>query len=326
MVFKIRFHTLERGADMAEREVASHHACGPGGSDILQRLGAALERRPERESLTPGTLEAKKAEASHRAGPGAAGQDATSLPLDIHGLQQLSPSPSPVPLTRVIAPFNLMPSEGWAATPSEQGGDADQTAAAGAAEKQHHRKEEVAQDLFSLWDRHASVDHTPDRSASGSPRKPAGAHKSVHAVRAEAWQAEGSLTPGSLAPQRLSSPPARAHTSPALPLGWAAAAVAAERQAPLDPPGHPEPPAGGDQSPSRPSRRRDLTPPDSAARPSPPLLIVDEIPLVKTETHEVDEVTMETLVISGNQAVQHVVVAGCGRQYMACLVTLKVNL
>ena len=312
----------------------SHHAREPGGNDILQRLGAALERRPERESLTPGTLEAKRAEASRRAGPGAAGHDATSPPLGIHGLQQLSPSPSPVPFTCVIAPFNLMPSEGWGAKPSEQG---DHTAAAGCAEKQHHRKEEVAQDLFSQWDRHASVDHTPDRSASGSPRKGAhksvhavraeGAHKSVHAVRAEAWQAEGSLTPGSLASQRLSSPPARAHTSPALPLGWAGAAVAAERKAPLSPPGHPDPPAGGDQSPSRPPRRRDLAPPDSTARPpSPPPLIVDEIPLVKTETHEVDEVTMETLVISGNQAVQHVVVAGCGRQYMACLVTLKVNL
>ena len=148
----------------------------------------------------------------------------------------------------------------------------------------------------------------------------------VHAARAEAWQAEGSITPGTLAPLRLSSPAARAHTSPALPLGWAAAAVAAERKAPLGPPGHPEPPAGGDQSPSRPPRRRDLTPPDSTAPPSPPPLIVDDISLIKTETHEVDEVTMETLVMSGNQAVQHVVVAGCGRQYMACLVTLKVNL
>ena len=301
----------------------------PGG-DILDRLGAALERRPERESLTPGALAAKKGAAAALGAAG--GEPAASPPPGIHGLQQLSPSPSPGPA--VVAPFNLGPGEGWGATPREHGGGGPAA----------HGKQEVAQDLLAQFDRHASVDHTPDRSASGSPLKPARksihamraeeawsqqagesrsgeTSKSIHAVRAEeAWrstprdtsspQAGESLSPGALALQLQSTPPVGA---------------ASEWRAPLDPPGHPGPAAGADESPARPPRRRDYAPASTTPRASPPPpLIVDEIPLVQTQTHEVDELTMETLVMAENQAVQHVVVAGCGRQYLACLVTLKV--
>ena len=71
------------------------------------------------------------------------------------------------------------------------------------------------------------------------------------------------------------------------------------------------------QTPARPLRPQESSS-ESAAQPQ-----VDEVPVV--EMQEVDELTMETLVLAENHAVQHVVVAGCGRQYMACLVTLKVE-
>jgi hypothetical protein len=62
---------------------------------------------------------------------------------------------------------------------------------------------------------------------------------------------------------------------------------------------------------------------------------IDDVPAILVApaqdlrtTHEtlvLDELTMETLILAEIEAVQHVVVAGCGRQYMACLVTLKVE-
>lgn len=294
----------------------------PRSDNILDRLGAALERKPEprQDSFTPGSLSlaAKKQRSlcvqvkmpdadgglpslSPDGSPTAAGA--------VQGLQQFSPSPQ-----HKIAPFNLSPTEGWGVPRHESQLDTD---------IQSQAMQEVSQDMHSQFDRHASFDNSSNRPLSVSPPK------SIHARRAEE-SVRQSLTPGSLAAQGQGLPasfPIMLQDSP----NEAA----------------PQYPKSGDAEissgvPERPARKRDsFSPGDGPAPPlkmspppfnvdapseqrraSPTAMIVDEIPMV---LQEMDEVTMESLVLAENQAVQHVVVAGCGRQYMACLVTLKVE-
>ena len=285
-------------------------------SDILDRLGAALDRKPARDSLslTPGTLEAKKQKRDlsvvvpmpMRAARGMPSLSSDGSPTAVQGLQQCSPSPQPK-----IAPFNLAPTEGW---------DPDIHSQA---------KQEVSQDMHSQFDRHASFDNSPNRSVSVSP--PKSPSKSIHARRAEE-SVRQSLTPGSLAAQGQS-------LSANFPIMLQDSPNEAAPQYPKS--GDAEISAG---APQRPARKRDsfspgpappprMSPPpftvdapSEQSRASPTAMIVDEIPMeIPKVLQEVDEVTMESLVLAENQAVQHVVVAGCGRQYMACLVTLKVE-
>ena len=254
------------------------------GQDILDRLGAALDRsRPEQlESRT--LLAAKKkaqAQAPAHSLPSLS-PDASPHRVSVDGLQQHSPSPPPV-----IGPFNLAADEGWG--PSV------------AATSKRSMLREPSPDLRSHMDpRHASVDITPNRSIDPleSPQK--SGLKSIHALRAEAHRE--SLTPGTLAAQM----PQACRES-----GADVSSLSLEAD-----------------TPSRPARARDNTLSNTPRKESPPQqLIIDEIPASAPafDMQEIDELTMETLVLAENQAVQHVVVAGCGRQYMACLVTLRVE-
>jgi len=167
---------------------------------------------------------------------------------------------------------------------------------------------EVSQDLHSLFDRNASFDNSPNRSTPGSPQKSTTKKsRSIHAQRAEEYRMRESLTPGTLAAQAKFS-----QNSPGTSLEAATHAGPSDFLQPLS---H----ATWDNAPQRPARRRESSPllPVTPRRAESRInLIVDEIPIV--ELQEMDELTMESLVLAQNQAVQHVVVAGCGRQYMAC--------
>ena len=271
------------------------------GTNILDRLGAALDRsRPEQ--LDSRALLAKKKASLPSLSP-----DASPQHVSVDGLQQNSPSPLPV-----VAPFNLAAHEGWT---SQDGFDVSTQPA--------QLLREPSPDLRSHLDpRHASLDVTPNRSCAADS-SPKSLHKSIHAIRAEAHRE--SLTPGTLAAQTQTLVP-----------GGADSVVPGSHDTPLclNPSGTRDPTCPQDddahhQTPwiQHPARAKDRSSSNTPRNGTPPAqLIIDEIPATEMQQmQQIDEVTMETLIIAENQAVQHVVVAGCGRKYLACIVTLKVE-
>lgn len=264
------------------------------GTNILDRLGAALDRsRPEQ--LDSRALLAKKKASLHSLSPVASPQH-----VSVDGLQQRSPSPLPV-----VAPFNLAAHEGW----TSQGGFDVSTQPA-------QLLREPSPDLRSHLDpRHASLDVTPNRSCAADS-SPKSLHKSIHAIRAEAHRE--SLTPGTLAAQTQILVP-----------GADSAVPGSHDTPPCLNPWYPQDDDAHHQTQriQRPARAKDRSSSNTPRNGTPPAqLIIDEIPATEMQQmQQIDEVTMETLILAENQAVQHVVVAGCGRKYLACIVTLKVE-
>ena len=327
LIFKTPHTGTRRAGRREPRSMTSSPASSAG--SILDRLGAALDRRSEKPPGQGGRASAAEALA-----------ETLKMPIAVQGLQAShSPSPPPEPETPPVSARSRDDTRHEENTASRPGA------------------RDVSPDKFLPLERQASSDPSPSPTKS----KRAQQSKSIHARMLEASQ-PGSQESMTMTAEHIESTIAgalavlgqfdqHAHPDNSTSPGNLAAQVS---------------PSG---DPLLRSRRRDLLPdlslslsPDDnntlseiTAGVVPVDGHIDGVPALsgekgteadgndakedgendraheeeeyndKTQTVVLDELTMEMLVMAEIPAVQHLVVKGCGRKYMACLLTLKVQ-